>query len=80
MSDRHLRSRGTRRSVWKQQGWADYAALSFEERIGLLVDRETQDRDNRRLEGNLKAAKLRTSASIEDLDFHLRRGLDDSLF
>ena len=31
---------------------------------------------NRRLERNLKAAKLRTPASIEDLDLHHPRGLD----
>jgi len=55
---------------------ADYAALAFEERLGLLVDREATDRENRRLERNLKAAKLRASACIEDLDLHHPRGLD----
>ncbi len=70
---------GMARAFVEQLERADYAALSFEERLGLLVDREVQDRDNRRLERNLKAARLRTSASIEDLDFHLPRGLDRSL-
>ncbi len=70
---------GMARAFLEQQARADYAALSFEERLGLLVDRETQDRDNRRLERNLRAARLRTSASIEELDFHLPRGLDRSL-
>lgn len=55
---------------------ADYGALAFEDRLGLLVDREALDRENRRLERNLKAAKLRTSASIEDLDLRRPRGLD----
>lgn len=55
---------------------ADYGALAFEDRLGLLVDREATERENRRLERNLKAAKLRTSACIEDLDFHHPRGLD----
>jgi len=67
------------RAFVEQLERADYAALSFEERLGLLVDREVQDRDNGRLERNLKAARLRTSASIEDLDFHMPRGLDRAL-
>lgn len=70
---------GMARALVDQLERADYAALSFEERLGLLVDREAQDRDNRRLERNLRAARLRTSASIEELDFHLPRGLDRSL-
>jgi DNA replication protein DnaC len=59
-----------------QLGQPEYQELSFEERVGLLVDREAQDRDNRRLERNLKAAKLRAQACIEDLDFRRPRGLD----
>lgn len=58
---------------------ADYATLAFEDRLGLLVDREVSERENRRLERNLRAAKLRTSASIEDLDLHHPRGLDRSV-
>jgi len=55
---------------------ADYATLAFEDRLGLLVDREALDRENRRLARNLKAARLRIAASIEDLDFHHPRGLE----
>jgi DNA replication protein DnaC len=55
---------------------ATYQALGFEERLGLLVDRELTDRENRRLERYLKAAKLRTDAVIEDVDFAPRRGLE----
>jgi DNA replication protein DnaC len=54
----------------------EHLELSFEDRLGLLVDREAQDRDNRRLQRNLKAAKLRAQACIEDLDFRTPRGLD----
>ena len=56
----------------------EYLELSFEDRLGLPVDREAQDRDNRRLQRNLKAAKLRSQACIEDLDFRWPRGLDRS--
>jgi DNA replication protein DnaC len=71
---------GMARAFAEQLERPDYAALTFEQRLGLLVDREAQDRDNRRLERNLKAAKLRLSnASLEDLDFHRPRGLDRGL-
>ena len=64
------------RALTEQQGHPDYAALSFEERLGLLVDREVQDRENRRLARYLKAARLRSDAAIEDLDLRAPRGLD----
>lgn len=40
--------------------------LSFEEKIGMLVDREWTERDNRRLARRLKEAKLGVRASLED--------------
>src|SRR2546429_9123923 len=53
-----------------------YLNLSFDERLGLLVDREAETRDSRRLALRLKAAKLRQEATVEDLDFRAPRGLD----
>jgi DNA replication protein DnaC len=53
-----------------------YGELEFTARLGLLVDREAQDRDNRRLTRNLKTAHLRTPACVEDIDFRHPRGLD----
>jgi DNA replication protein DnaC len=52
--------------------------LSFEERFGLLVDREVTARDNRRLGRYLRKAKFRDSASIEDIDYRQHRGLQKS--
>jgi DNA replication protein DnaC len=54
----------------------DMAALSFEERFGLLVDHQALVLENKRLTNRLKTAKLRLSASIEDLEFRAGRGLD----
>jgi DNA replication protein DnaC len=59
-----------------QHQQAAYSGLGFEERLGLLVDRELTERGNRRLERCLKAARLRTPATIEDIDFRHPRGLD----
>lgn len=56
----------------------EYADLSFEERLGLLVDREMADRENRRLARHLRAARLRSDAVLEDLDLRGPRGLDRS--
>jgi DNA replication protein DnaC len=53
-----------------------YLELSFEDRLGLLVDRETDWRESRRLATRLKAARLRYPATVEDIDFRSPRGLD----
>lgn len=70
---------GMARALQEQMERPDYQALTFEERLGLMVDLEEQDRENRRLYRYLKAAKLRSNASLEDLDFHRVRGLDRSV-
>ena len=53
--------------------------LSFEERLGLLVDTEVIARENRRLETRLRNAKLQQSACLEDIDYYSPRNLDKSL-
>lgn len=54
--------------------------LAFEERLGLLVDRERSWRDSRRLERLLRAAKLKhAQACLEDVQYGLDRGLDKRL-
>jgi DNA replication protein DnaC len=55
-----------------------YAELCFEDRLGLLVDKEADARDSRRLATRLKAAKLRYPAAVEDLDWASPRGLNRS--
>lgn len=67
---------GMARALLDQQGHPDHAALTFEERLGLLVDREVQDRENRRLARHLKSARLRSDAVLEDVDLRSPRGLD----
>ncbi|MGH2626862.1 MAG: ATP-binding protein [Anaerolineales bacterium] len=50
--------------------------MSFEDRLGLLADREADARDARRLERRLKTAKLRYPAAVEDIDFRTPRSLN----
>jgi DNA replication protein DnaC len=50
--------------------------LSFDEKLGLVVDREWADRDNRRLARRLKEAKLVTRASLDNVLCDPERGVD----
>ena len=54
-------------------------ALSFEERLGLLIDAEWSGREQRKLDQRLKGARLRHAASLEDVDFKAHRGLNREL-
>jgi DNA replication protein DnaC len=48
--------------------------LSFEERLGLLVDYEKTYRQNKKVERLLASARLRFNSCIEDIDYHQVRG------
>jgi DNA replication protein DnaC len=74
-----LRLSGMHQALMEQMQTPDMTALSFEERLGLLVDRESTERENRRLTTRLRQAKLRQTACIEDIDYRHPRGLDKSL-
>lgn len=65
-------------AAWlKQQADPAAATLSFDERLGLLVDAEWLHRENKRLKRTLAEAKLRIAgASVEDIDYPARRELD----
>lgn len=73
---RALRLDAMAAALAEQREQAGYAGLGFEERLGLLVDRELAERATRRVQRSLKAARLRLPATIEDIDFHHPRGLD----
>lgn len=51
-------------------------SLTFEERLALLLEREITMRNQRRLQQRLRRAKLKHTASIEQLDFSVSRGLN----
>lgn len=76
---RELRLEGMMRGFEEQMSSSEINGLTFEERLGLLVDRELTERNNRRLRTRLKRAKLRQQACMEDIDYHHPRGLDKSL-
>jgi DNA replication protein DnaC len=73
-----LRLTGMLKALQEQQNTQDIQSLSFEERLGLLLDREMTERQSKRLQTRLKKAKLRHQAAVEDIDYRHPRGLDKS--
>ena len=74
-----LKLTGMAAALADQSATPDITDLSFEERLGLLVDREMTERDNRRMSSRPRRAKLRHAAILEDIDYRNSRGLDKGL-
>jgi DNA replication protein DnaC len=67
--------------AWQQQQTSSsYGDLSFDERLALLVDHEHLRRSQQRLQRRLKQAQLTTTASLNEIDFTVARGLSKSKF
>ena len=71
-----LKLNGMATALSEQMTQTSAQSLSFEDRLGLLVEREITYRENRRLTRLLQLAQLKERAAFEDLDFRARRGLD----
>ena len=54
--------------------------LGFDERLALMVDRESTHRNNNKVTRLLKTAKLKLQAHPEDIDYRHPRGLHKSQF
>lgn len=75
-----LKLDGMARAFEEQSTLTASTSLSFEERVGMLVDRELAWRDTRRLERLLRAAKLKNpQACVEDIEYRQTRGLDQRI-
>ena len=77
---RQLGLAGMARAFEELTSRADSAELDHAEWLGLLLDREIADRQDRRLRARLRYARLRHSAAVEDIDYRTARGLDRALF
>ena len=53
--------------------------LSFEERLGLLADRELLERENKKLVWRLAKSRIGKTAFLDDIDYRASRWLDRSL-
>jgi DNA replication protein DnaC len=71
-----MRLRGMAEALQQQMQEPDIHQLSFEERFGLLIDRQWDWRQNRALDRRLRNGRLQGAACVEDIDYRTPRGLD----
>ena len=74
-----LRLMGMYKALTEQMNMPESETLGFEERLGLLADREMTERQDRRLTTRLRQARLKHNACVEDLDYRAPRGIDKAL-
>lgn len=74
----NMRMQGIAHALREQLGAPEsYDALTFSDRVAMLIDREWNERENRSLTRRLGLARLRDkSACVEDVDYQHPRGLD----
>jgi DNA replication protein DnaC len=75
-----LRLFGMAQALNEQQRLPDIDRMSFEERLGLLVEREASERASMQTTARLRRARLKHAAVPEDVDYRVARGLDRNLF
>ena len=74
-----LKLTGMLSALQEQESVPDIRTMPFEERLGLMVDREMTERENRRMQTRLRMAKLKQNSAMENIDFKTARGLDRSV-
>ena len=74
-----LRLHGMAKALAEQQQTPELQAMTFEERLALLLDREVTERYNRQTSSRLRRARLKQAAVAEDIDYRHPRGLDRTL-
>ena len=76
-----MKMTGMADALQQQLDSGSFTKLSFEERLGMLLDAEYAEREQRKLTRRLQRAKLRQpGACIEDVDFKARRSLNRRAF
>ncbi len=53
--------------------------LAFEDRLGIIVDREWTDRDNRRVQRRIKEARLLKQADLDGVECDAARGIEKAM-
>ncbi len=71
-----LKLSGMQSGLQEQMESSQYQKLSFEERFGLLLDREWDLRQQRKLQRRMRMARFREQAVMEDLEISTKRGLE----
>ena len=73
-----LKFSGMVKALREQKDNGSYREMSFEDRLGYLVEQEYIERANRRLHNRLRQAGLKQQACVEDINFKSSRGLNKS--
>ena len=74
-----MKMHGMAKAFQEQSEKASLSGLSFEERFAMIVDQEWTSREDRKLTRRLRAARLKTQATVEDIDYQHPRDLDKSV-
>lgn len=74
-----LRLKGMAKEYSRQLDSPALQKSCFDERLALMVDYESNERENKKLQRYLKRAKFRYSAQIEDIDYRASRQLNKTL-
>lgn len=75
-----LKLAGFVHALREQTESTQYQSLSFDERLGFLVDSEFLRRSNLKVSRTIKEARLKQQGTVEDVDFDTKRGLGRSTF
>jgi len=70
-----LRLEGMAQALEEQRRQNDITDLDFEERLGLLIDRQSVWKENRGLAARINYAQFKIQCTLEEIDFRLPRGL-----
>ena len=73
---RALRLSGMVEAFRQQTENPDVSSLSFEERLGLMVDQHWTWRENKALARRLKTSRLETEPCVEEINYRYARQLD----
>ena len=75
---RELNLQGMTSALEEQLDSTQYDELTFEDRLGLLIDREIIHRENKRISLRLRQSKLSGKATMADIQYSRARGIDKS--
>lgn len=76
---RSMNLKGMAQHLERQTIDEELTTMTFEERLGLMVEEEWCLREDRKLQNRIRKAKLRQQACLEDLDYRSDRSLDRTL-
>ncbi len=72
----HMKFYGMQQAYQSLLDNTHYQSLTSDELVALLIQAEWEERENRKIKRYLRAARFRYQASVEQVDFTAKQGLD----